>query len=216
MAVTNLKRAAMDALAVAVAARLTTLGGATALAANCKAVDADWEEQASFPSLRVLCDDLRFSPTSMDEEVDSATDNVVVLSVGSLDGTAELRIGARTQAEREALEPLVSDLFLQTEGARGAFTISLGTITLPGGATAYQPRVTFHISDEDWIEEKVFDKRRYASLFLDVSLPVLVRRDVVGDMDTLILAFTQDLTTDADDVDTDAVVVDEDGNLSDV
>lgn len=332
MAVTNLKRAALDALAAAIAAHLTTRG-ATGLAANCTSGEDDWEGEEAFPSLRVVASDMRFAPASNDEEVDATQDNILVADVGSYDGTAELRLGFRSPAEREALEPLVSDLFHQTEDARGQVTVEIhggyaagsivaiakaalidgetftlddgtntptvfefdktgdgvtggrtavnvstdttdaevaarmrsaingvgasltivasgtgsavalanttagsdgnvaitdtvanagfthtgmtgGGVQLPGGATAYRPRVTFSLSEDDWIEERVFEKRRYSSLLLDVSLPVLVLRDVVGDMDTLILAFTDNLTADPEDLTTEDVAVDEDGNLT--
>lgn len=215
MAITNLKRASADALAAALAAHLTSLGE-TALAANCKAIEADWEEQTSFPSLRVMIDDLRFTPASVDQELDDATAGELVVAVGDLHGSAEVRLGYASRAQRDQLEAQVLDAFLQDEDARAQVTVQLSSVVLPGGPTTFEPAVTFQLTEDGWVEEKVFDKRRYSSLYLEVVLPVLVRRSVVGEMDTLILAFTQDLDTDAADVATTKVSVADDGTLTSV
>ncbi len=92
--------------------------------------------------------------------------------------------------------------------------VELGAVELPGGIPAYQPVAGFTLSDGDWIEEKVFDRKRFSSLYVDIEVPVLVMRDVVGDINQLVISITQDMTTPADDAPLIDMTVADDGSFT--
>lgn len=141
------------------------------------AVAADGEEQARFPSVRVLPQKFSFMPWQERELVDTFPDDLVY-QVGTFEGTVELRASGRSPEERELVQDAVTDAFFQRPGAPGVVIAYLPPLPVSRQAVMYSAPVAFELSDEDWREELVFAKRRYAFLTLDAQYPALVDRKV--------------------------------------
>lgn len=207
MAATNIKRLSADRLATYVSAQIASLTG------KCFAAHADPQESASWPSLQILPRASTFLPWQ--EEVVEDTSTAATIHLGTWESVFELRLSARNEREREDVEQALLDLFQQRELSPGIIVLQLDNIQVGSRTTAFSPAITYALDREDWQEELVFSQKRFSFLDIDVVMPVLVNRTPVYDIDQLILAVTEDLTTeDAEDIPVEEVSIDEDGFLS--
>jgi hypothetical protein len=155
------------------------------------AAAADGEEQAKFPAVRVLPGKFSFMPWQ-DREVDDTFPDDLILQVGTFEGTVELRATGRSPEEREAVQDAVTDAFLQRVGAPGVLVAYTEPVQISRQAVLYSAPAAFELSDEDWRDELVWAKRRYAFLTLDAQYPALVDRKVPT-IETLVLSFDLDI-----------------------
>jgi hypothetical protein len=157
----------------------------------------DPEKDATYNGLAILPGRFSFEG-QQDEELDESQVGTTLVEVGSLSGTVELRIYARTAAERDDLEQQVTEAMLSREGSPGTVVVTLANLSSGGLRWGYEPPCTFALDSVDWEDEFAFDKRRYGFVSLNAWLPVLLTRtgDGATTIDTMILALTDDLTTD--------------------
>ena len=177
-----------------------------------QAVAADSEEPTKYPSLRILPQKMTYQPFQA-TEIDATLPNSVLLDVGCFEGMYELRVSARTKAERETIEDLVTNVLLSSPLAPGVIAAQTRPVTVGGWITTHQALVSFTAEDLDWREELVFSKRRYSFIDLNAWYPALVMRSGVFNIEQLILAFSADLTSNNPAID-EAISVNQDGSFT--
>lgn len=199
----QVKRAAAKALADTIETQIPELAGRVFPSW------ADEENEAAYPAVVVLPGRMKFEPWQEDE-IDDSDPNVLVLSVGDFEGEAELRVYAKSEAERERIGQLVTDLFMAREGAPGVLVADTDPIPLnvlgsrtPQLGTAH---AAFTLDDDEWSEERVFSKKRYQFMNVGVVFPCLVARSVPTILQLVIemqaavaLDLTQPAPTDPND-----------------
>jgi hypothetical protein len=188
--VSAIKRAALDALAGALQSQI----GATPV----KAVAASYEKDMVHPSVQLM--PRRFTFTAFqDEELDTSVSDRDLVCVGSFEGSVEVRISALSKHEREDLQDAVWNALNQDEYRIGVLLAQTPAVKVAGTQFLYQALVSAVLADSDgsveWRDEMVFDASRYSYITLDVSYPALVNRQAY-DIDTLSVAFTEDLDSD--------------------
>lgn len=175
---------------------------------------ADEEELAKFPSVVILPNTMKFTPW-IEDELDDSDPTRLIASVGDFEGTVEIRVYAKSPRERAKIEQRIVDTFLAREGAPGvivAQTEPLDMHVAGGGeeVTLYSASVAYTLSDETWHEERVFDKKRFDYMEIEMIFPALVARNVY-DIDTLEVAIAFDLNASTAD---EVVIVNDDGSLT--
>lgn len=163
------------------------------------AEDAGTERPACFPSLVIRSTGTwEFWPFEEDEAWHT-TDSQTV-SVGDLVGSLQLQLGTTTQGARDVLEDRILNAFMAAtsqEGYRrgGTIVVQLDNFTVNGVVNVAVVPVAYALTDDMWNEEMVFQRQRFSNLMVRVDLPVLVTQTGRYDIDTLVLAFTNDLTS---------------------
>ena len=200
----NLKRAALDQLATYLATQVPSLAG------RVSAVQADEEDQQSYPFLAILPTGKFVLDPFQQDEVDTTdyTDKEVV-NVGALRGPVELRLYAHTPYEREELGQQVIDAFHVNADAPGVAVVTLPSVTVGGFTTTYGPLAAFTLEGEQWQEEMVFSKKRFAFFDVEATVPVLVMVQQAYDITTLEMAFTSDLESPTPTLDETFTVADD-------
>ncbi len=168
-----------------------------------------------------------FQPFEEDEvwATDSAhatQPNTQAVQVGDMSGQIELLLGATNEAFRERVEDRILNAFLAGQSPEGfarpgVLVQQLDSFEVAGAASLADVPVGYMLQTETWQEEMVFEKKRFSSLMLDVDMPALVIRTDAYDIDSLILAITDDLTSETiviADLDDPQLSVSEDGDLS--
>lgn len=176
----NLKRAAAKALAAHIGARIPPLVG------NARSVSAEPEEYATFPALYVLPGKMRLE-TAQEAPLDEAAG---IYTVGYATGFWELRLVHRTPYAREELEQQVLDLFFETAGAPGYLAIELFP-TVNGRRSTVPLLCWFRLQEEEWSEEKGFEKKRFSYLDVEVELPRIVLRAGTRTADEVVVLVVQ-------------------------
>jgi hypothetical protein len=198
----RLKQAVADGLANYIAANIPGLAPTTDTPPQDRVVGgwADEEAVALFPSAAILPDRLQMTPFQEDE-ADDSDPNVLVISVGELEGTTTIRLYAKSKDERSDVEDQITNLFYQEECAQ-RLIVNVGTVTLSVTGSPTQThtlnnvRATFLLNgDQMWTDEMVFSKKRYTYLTLDVAVECYVARNI-PDIDQLILAVQADAALD--------------------
>lgn len=179
--------------------------------------DAGTEREACWPNLVVRqLGSFEFEPFEDDELWVTADTQAV--QVGDMRGQIEVVLGATAQAQREELEERILNAFLSSHDSaghprRGVVVQQLDSFKVGQYAGLAAVPVGYVLGTEAWQEEMVFDRKRFASLVLDVDVPAIVVRDGVYDIQTLVVAITDDLTSDTPTPDY-QVAVEEDGDLT--
>jgi len=168
--------------------------------------NADWEEPACLPLVRVIPQRFDFEPWQ-EEERDDTQPTRLFLDVGTFSGTVELRAAAKSKREREELEDLILNWFLSRELSPGVqVTVIPSGLKVGGAVTTYQAPCSFEMSGSEWQEEMAFQNRRYSFIDVDAHFPALVMREPVYTIDQLILALDSD---DNGTVDFETIVTEE-------
>lgn len=155
-----------------------------------------------------------FQPFDADELQTSEADSVQV-HVGDFSGKVQLTLGSRSVPERTALGGRILNEFLKTPGKPGVLVVQLTGFDVGGVTFANNLPVGFVLGDDAWEEEMVFERKRYENIEVDVDFPALVTWEDTYDINQLVAAFTEDLTSDADDPDleTEQIQVTDTGDL---
>lgn len=159
-----------------------------------------------------------FTFESFEEDPLWTTTDQLAIQVGDLTGQIEIKLGATNAGQRDDLEDRVLNAFLEAHnqegnGRPGVLVVQLDSFTIAGKAALASVPVAYVLQTETWQEELVFEKKRYSSLVVDVDMPAIVIREGIPDIDTLVLAITDDLTS-ADPALTDQLSVSEDGDVT--
>jgi len=166
-----------------------------------------------FPSLSIEVTRSRYMP-DQEDDVFSPSANAVVLNVGRHLQDIVLRLGAATTFQRGELEQKIMDLFLETDGHPGILFTQLTACEDLGPFVA-----SWELEEEDWQNEKVFDRQAYSVIKVVGILPALVTRRGVYTMEQLQLGLEfgpqLDLSsTPPDFATTDVVTINEDGTFT--
>lgn len=154
----------------------------------------DSDKPACYPNLVIdTFGRFAFEPLDADEIESTPTD--VKVHVGDFSGQVRLRLGARSRAERRELGDRVTNEFLKTPGKSGALVLQLRDFQVSGYPFKGPIPVAFRVGEQDWDEEFVFERKRFQDLVLDVELPALVTWTNTYDINELVLAFSEDLTS---------------------
>ncbi len=183
------------------------------------------DEHACFPHL-VVRHQGTYEFQAFEEDEMWATDgthltqpNVRAVQVGDLSGQIEIRLGTTNQPLREKLEDRILHAFLASQnyqgfGRPGVHVEQLDAFVVNERLNLAQVPVGYAVTTEAWIEEMVFEKKRFSSLMLDVDMPAIVIRTDVYDIDTLVLAITDDLTSEDPALSDVQLSVSEDGEIT--
>jgi len=157
-----------------------------------------------------------FMPFEDDELWTTTTTQAV--SVGTLAGKVEIVLGFTDQVQREVMEDRILHEFykqaaLDGSPRRGVLVVQMGDFEVNAVANLATVPVAYVLGEETWVEEMVFERKRYSNLVLDVDLPAVVIRSPVYDIDALVSAITGDLTSVDPTLD-DQVSIDEDGDVA--
>lgn len=201
----NIKREACRAIAKAISDNVTALNG------KCGFAQADEEEQAAYPHLRVVPRKFAFQPFE-DQEIDIGSPTHQAVRIGDFEGEVELRIYELSQFKRGELEEDVLQFLFSDEGGSGSIYCQTDALILGGITTLYPAPIVASLDDEDWREELVFDKKRFSFLTLSVAYPALAVR-AAPIINELYLAIAHDLAATAPD---ETVLVDENGDYAKV
>jgi hypothetical protein len=179
--------------------------------------DAGAEEHACWPHVVVRQSGV-FEFEAFEEDTLWTTSTSQAVQVGDLTGQVEVVIGATNQVQREELEDRILEAFLGFQGTDGlsrpgVIVVQLDGFKVGGKAALQGVPVAYVLQTETWNEEMVFDRKRFSSLTVAVDLPALVIREGVHDIDTLVLAITDDLVSEEPTPD-ELIAVDEDGNVT--
>jgi hypothetical protein len=227
------KYLAAKALASRVEALTAFLGsGEASLDGRVNVLQQMPDQEPDYPEVGVLPGGFKFIPWNQAAVKDSAGDAVVngtsaLVDVGELAGKMQVWIGARYPVDREAVEDAILALFFEDENAPGTVQVTVSDVTIAGVATGYDVILTFSLLEEEWTEEMVFSVKRWASLSVEVELPILVWRSQAPLITSMQMAITNDVAidisgaADPDEVrallsDLEEYEVDETGDLTEV
>ncbi len=129
---------------------------------------------SEFPNVVVLPGSYTVQFWEESEEEPSTSD--LVVSVGEWDGTCEIRATAPTPFEREELEDLIVDCFVQDPDRPGIILVAMENVEVGGIDTSFTARGAFIMTHEDWREEFAFAEKRSSYLTLDAEIPLLALR----------------------------------------
>lgn len=201
-----LKIAGRSALAAMIACEIPALAGAI-----CEG-QAGPSHELEFPSLQITIERSRYLPDQEDVHF-SPSANTVVLNVGRHVQEIKLKLGSSSDFQRAELEQKIIDLFLVTEGHPGVLFTQLTDCEDLGPFVA-----AWELEDEDWQDEKAFDRQYYSELTITGILPALVTRRGVYDMNQILLGVdigvSADPTLEPSDFPTyEVVTINEDGAI---
>lgn len=200
------KRAMVDAFVAAFQAALPA-----SLQIDVQGSGANWEEPSKFPALRIIpSEKFKFDPMQ-EQEIDDTQPDQLLVEVGDFEGMIELRAVGRNRKEREIIEDAVMNVLLGKEGTPGVLVAQTAPVTIGGFASLYQATVSMCLSDEEWRDEMVMDRKRYTFITLDAYYPALVTRANVYAINELVLAFNEDLNSDTPE---EEVLINEDGSTT--
>lgn len=187
--------------------------------------DAGADAHACFPNLVVRhIGAYEFQAFEEDEiwttdDTDPDNPNTRAVQVGDLSGQIEIILGATNEPFRERMEDRILHALLKETsqegfGRPGVLVLQLDNFTVGGIANMADVPVGYVLQTETWQEEMVFEKKRYSTLTLDIDMPALVVRQGMYDIDELVLAITDDLTSTDPALSDIQVAVSEDGDLT--
>ncbi len=187
IAMTDLKTTFLQGLADAIKAAVPQLAGVGV-------GQADQPDQAPAPTwLRAILGPLKIEifvddPVPKNKQPDNP--QLQVVDVGSLTGTVTLQLSAQYPAVRAQLEAAILAFLIGADDmARGVVYVTAHNVTLAHGATLYEPRAAFYLTDDQWNDERVWSNDRRSEITLDVDMPIVVDRVIPGLREELHLVF---------------------------
>lgn len=160
-----------------------------------EAQDAEATKEACWPNVVVRATGVwEFIP--FDEDEIDTTSTTQTVQVGDLSGRVEILLSAKTKKERARLGDRILGGFFAVSGKPGVMVLQMTELEVSGLTLPGPVPVAFVLGDDTWQEEMVFDRIRQHVLEVDVDLPALVTRAGVYDINQLVSAFTEDLTSD--------------------
>lgn len=171
-----------------------------------------------FPNLVARAAGSEWTFVAFNDDEMWSTDTTQTVQVGDLSGTIELVLGATNPDQREVIEDaILSTFYRQTDQngfyRTGVLVVQLDPFLVDRQLNLLPVPIGYCLQQESWDEEMVFERKRYSHLTLAVDLPALVTRSNVYDIDTLILALSNDL---AATLPTDEIIVLDDGGAENV
>lgn len=186
----QVKRACLEALRTDFVANVSGM-----TADKVRVVARDAEMPTKYPSIQVVAGKFKYIPRDK-SEIKRVSASQVLWGVGRFDGDVEIRTVGDTPAAREGTEEAVLARFLGAERP-GTLKINTANLVMNGTATLYASPCTFALTGEEWIEERVWERRRFSFITAKASFEALFL-DPVGTtytMSQIYLMFTRDLHT---------------------
>ena len=174
------------------------------------AVDPDKGD--CFPSL-VISSIGPFSFEPFDPDELDTTPSTVTIHLGYWTGKFQLQLGAKSAKLRAELGDRILTEFYKSPGRSGVLVLQLTGFEVGGIPFAPQLPIGYQLGQDSWEDEMVFERKRYENLDVEVEIPALVTWNNTYDINTLVLSFTNDLTTDVADLDKEQVQVTDTGDL---
>jgi len=187
--VSQIKRAALDALRADLAANVTGMSAAGKVAA----VARDAFRDAPQPSIQLVPLRTTFEWTRP-QAISSLSGQRGLWRAGRMAADVQIRVVSRTPKEREPIEEQVIARFAPRSGT---LHLSTGALTLSGIATGYSAPVAVGLDRELWEEEKTQERRRYSYLDTTLTTEVLYvsATGTVPTIASIILHVTHDMKT---------------------
>jgi len=127
------------------------------------------DKERVWPHLNVDLGRLRYAPDQASDHHDPGGDRLVV-NVGHHQGPALLRLGAQTLGQRYELEQKLLDLFL-SQDAPGILITPITSAPELGTWV-----VEWMLDDDEWQDDRAFDRQFFSVITLTVTIPALVTR----------------------------------------
>lgn len=206
MATSNLKRIAAQTFATWLVGKVPSLSG------KIHTAQEGPNERAAFPCVSILMRSMTFDPAQADELWwnEDTDDGKLLMNVGCFSGTCEVRVYAKSVAERESLEQQILHALMAEPMSPGVVSLQTPEVTVNSLVTLYQAPVAFCLDDAEWREEFAFENRRFSFIDLDAMFPALVTRDAYT-IETLVTALNHDIDSDIPD---EQVSINEDGDIT--
>lgn len=172
---------------------------------------AEAPHRLSFPSLSINPVRFQYFPDQARVWC-SPSASRVVLDVGRVEGTVQLRLGTTTAKQRYALEQAILEKIFWSDPDRPGVAV----YTL---SNAHDAVVAYELDENTWQNEKAFDKQWYSVMAMSLQLPALVEKGGVYNVEEVRLTLTDDLTAPIASVPANSketVSVDEEGALTPV
>jgi hypothetical protein len=169
---------------------------------------AEAPHRLAFPHLAINPVRFQYFPDQA-AEVKPLGATQVLLNVGRIEGTVQLRLGARTHVQRATLEEQILEVFLQRPGSPGVLVTKV--------PQCHDAIVAWELDTHTWANEKAFDKKWYSIMTVAAQLPALVTRGSVHTLEEIRLTLTEDLSTPITQVPADeqeTVSVQPDGSIT--
>lgn len=205
MAVDNITYVALKVLATHITTQIPALAGHVHVGA------ADPEDLQGKPCVVLTPQAMSFVPHLGVDEVSVQGSDTALLDVGEFEGTIEIQLTHKTQAQREELETRLLNLFL-SKAHRGSLTLVTPNLNVGDIATLYQAPVSFDLLSSTWNDELVWEKKRMSFMVLTMHLPALIAESGVYTIEEYHTALTSDLVSVTPVVE-DSIETDEDGNI---
>lgn len=171
---------------------------------------AEAPHQLAFPNLAIIAVRWRFLPDQV-EEFKQLNSSTAIFEVGEMEATVQMRLGAQNYARRAELEQAIMEKVFWADLEHP------GVVAFPLEA-CHDALVAFELGDDEWEDEKAFDKKWYSILTVDAFLPALVTQKAYT-IEEVRLVLTEDLTTPIVTVPfsgKETISIDEDGNMTTV
>lgn len=185
------RKAALEALAAVI--RDATDGAFSDHAIHVE--DAEPDVEACWPNLVLnTMGSFSFEPFDADDVEGTAT--TATVHVGDFSGRVRIRLGAKYKPERTKIGEAILQEFLKTPGKPGVLVVYLSGLQVGAVTLASDIPVAFRLDSTEWEEEMVFERKRFQDLAIEVEIPALVTWEQTYDINNLVVAFTEDLTSD--------------------
>lgn len=167
-----------------------------------------------FPHVAIVTEGRRFRFDLSDDDVvaSNGAAGTAVIDLGTWSGRIEIRAGHKTDPERNALEQLIQDAFFVGE-LDGALVVTTAPLTLGGAGSGYQAFASFDLEDVGDDDSRAKERVRFGGITVSCSVPLLVRRTGLYDIDELMLTLTTD-TSPGETAVTESHLITEDGELA--
>jgi len=148
-------------------------------------------KQLKFPHMNIEPRAWTYHP-DQEAEVFIPGPSTLVVNVGRHECELEILIGETSNYKRAEYEQRILDVFLSTELRPGVLLAQVTDCADLGDWTA-----AFMLEEDQWRDEKVFDKQFYSMITCTASIPALVTRRGIYSINQLILGL--DITDDPGD-----------------
>lgn len=123
------------------------------------------DAEAEFPSVVILPGKHEFQPWQL-REINTEDDTKLLAHLGDYEGTTEIRVYSLLAPQREAIETVITEAFMQREGAPGVVVLTIPPIRVGGTQWTSNSYAAYEFEDYEWKEEMVFTSSRFSSLTL--------------------------------------------------
>jgi len=126
-------------------------------------------------------------------DVGAPSGGLQMTQLGRFEGRVQIRLGAASDPERESLEDAVLGVFLAPEDSPGVVKLTTAAVDVGAQLSVMPAKCVYELTDDDWRDERVFEKKRFVFVNLRLTYPALVMRSGVYTLQHLYVRLSQDL-----------------------